>query len=177
MVANWIDALKAAAQGIGHEWIRFFLPRLPNDLRRLVEGEGRRLEAVEGVIGASAFAVITYLVDYRERLPSRRHRMWSSFPRKSTPSLQRRTSNWGPPVYYREYEGDTAGIADPEEARLVQRGWLHDFCVKYGVSPQPWFDQVSSTVTWARADFLMFCTSASKEGRDLGGLRGRFPRL
>ena len=147
----------------------------PNDLRCLVEGEGRRLEGVEVVIGGSAFAVITYLVDYRERPSFKTPPDVVKFSKKEHAITTATHIRLGSSRYYREYEGDIAGIADPEEARLVQRGWLHDFCVKNGVSPQPWFDQVSSTVTWARADFLMFCTSASKEGRDLGGLRGRFP--
>ena len=148
---------------------------LPCDLRRLMEGEARRLESAEVVIGASAFAVITYRVDYRERPSFRTPPGVVKFSKKEHAITKGTHIKLGTSRYYREYEGDTAGIADPEEGRLVQRGWLLDFCVKNGVSPQPWFEQVSSTVTWARADFLMFCTSALKEGRALAGLRDRFP--
>ena len=150
-------------------------PNLPNDLRRLLEGEGRRLESIEGVIGASAFAVITYRVDYGERPSFKTPPGVVKLSRKEHSITEGTHIKLGSSRYYREYEGNTAGVTNPEEARLVQRGWLDEFCVKNGVSLQPWFDQVSSTVTWARADFLMFCTSALTERRGLRSLRGRFP--
>ena len=77
--------------------------------------------------------------------------------------------------YYREYEGDTEGVADPEEDRLVQRGSLREFLEKSGLPPQPGYGDVSSKVTWARLDFLVFCTSAMVEGRGFGELRSQFP--
>ena len=40
---------------------------------------------------------------------------------------------------------------------------------------QSWFENVSSTVTWARTDFLMFFTSIMLRGRGFGDLRSQFP--
>ena len=40
---------------------------------------------------------------------------------------------------------------------------------------QTGFENVSSTVTWARTDFLMFFTSIMLRGRGFGDLRSQFP--
>ena len=81
--------------------------------------------------------------------------------------------------YYREYEDGPAGIADPEEGRLVQRGSMSEFRKKNGITAQARcenaFGNASSRVTWARGDFLMFCTSVTPESRGLGNLRSQFP--
>ena len=76
--------------------------------------------------------------------------------------------------YYREYEGDTEGVADPEEARLVRMISLSEFLRESGLSSQPGYEYVSSAVTWARPDFLMFCTSIIGEGRGFRDLRSQF---
>ena len=148
---------------------------IPEDVRKLLEGEGRRLEAVAFVAGRPAFTVITYRVDYGGR------------PSFETPSGVIKLSmkehaiaasthiQLGSSRYYREYEGDTEGVADSEEARLVQRGSLSEFLQKSGLSPQPGYEHVRSTVTWTRPDFLMFCTSIIAEGRDFRELQSQFP--
>jgi len=77
--------------------------------------------------------------------------------------------------YYREHQDATDGIGDPEEGRLVQRGSLSEVCKKNGSPAPAESDHVSSTMTWARSDFLMFCTSVA-EGPGLGRLRKQFPK-
>ena len=37
---------------------------IPEDVREVLEGEGRKLEAFELVVGTPIFTVITYRVDY-----------------------------------------------------------------------------------------------------------------
>ncbi len=148
---------------------------IPQDVRGLVDGEGRRLEAIEYIIGAPTFAVITYRVDYRApptfgtppgviKLSKKEH----AIPDSSLIKL-------GSSRHYREGEVSTTGVADPEEARLVQRGSLREFRKKNGLSSEPWHDNVSSTVTWARRDFLMFCTSLAPQYGGFGTLKGQFP--
>ena len=145
------------------------------DVRELLEGEGRRLEAVEYVAGRQAFTVITYRLDYRD---------WPSF--ESPPGVIKLSVKEhaiadsthiqiGSSRYYREYEGDTQGVADPEEARLAQRSSLSEFLQTNGLSPRPGYEHVSSAATWARPDFLMFCTSLAAEGRDFRALRSQLP--
>ena len=58
---------------------------------------------------------------------------------------------------------------------MVQRGSLIEFRKKNGLQSQTGGENVSSTVTWARTDFLMFCTSIMLEGRGFGDLRSQFP--
>ena len=148
---------------------------VPQDVRNFIEGEGRRLEACEVVIDTLALAVITYRVDYGD---------WPSF--KVPPGVIKFSKKehaitdsahiiLGSSRYYREYEVGTAGVADPEEGRLVQRGSFSEFCKKNGVPSQPWFENVSSTVTWARDDFLMLCASVTPEVGSFGELRRQFP--
>lgn len=150
------------------------LPGLSGEVGGLFEGNGHRL-ATERVGGSSPFTVVTKLVDYGD---------WSTF--KVPPGVVKLSRKehaitvsphirLGSSRYYREHEDATDGIGDPEEGRLVQRGPLGMFCKKNGIPAQAGFDSVSSTVTWARSDFLMFCTSVSPEGLGLGGLWKQFP--
>ena len=148
---------------------------VPEDLRKLLEGEGRRLDAIEIVVGTPTFAVITYRVDYGDWPSFEAGSGVIKFSKKAHAIPESQDIQLGSSRYYREHEHDTAGIADPEEARLVQRGPLSEFCRKNGTSSQPWFENVSSTVTWARPDFLMFCTSTMREGLSLGELWRQFP--
>ena len=150
-------------------------PGLSGEVGDLLEGNGRRLEAIEAVVGSSTFAVVTWRVDYGDwptfrvppgvvKLSREEHAITAS------PHLRLGSSR-----YYREHEDATDGIRDLEEGRLVQRGALSRFCKKNGIRAQEGFDSVSSTVTWARSDFLMFCTSVAPEGPGLGGLWKQFP--
>ncbi len=147
---------------------------ITEDVRNLIEGEGRSLESVEGVIDKRSFLVITYRVDYGSLPSFKTPPSVIKFSRKEHAIPSSRHIKLGSSRYYREYVGDTDGIADPEEGRLVQRGHLSEFCAKNGVPLQPWFEKVSSTATWARPDFLMFCTSAMQEGRGLRNLQRHF---
>ncbi len=148
---------------------------IPEDVRDLLEGDGCRLEAIEGAIGTSAFAVVTYRVDYGDRPSFKTPPGAIKFSRKEHAITDSTHIKLGASRYYREYEDDTAGIADPEEGRLVQRGSLIEFRKKNGLQSQTGVENVSSTVTWARTDFLMFCTSIMLEGRGFGDLRSQFP--
>ncbi|MCE2465993.1 MAG: hypothetical protein J4G01_07980 [Dehalococcoidia bacterium] len=147
---------------------------IPEDLRKLLEGDGRRLEAFAVVEGRPAFIVITYRVDYGDGPSFEVPPGVIKFSKREHAIVDSTRIQLGSSRYYREYEGDTEGVADPEEARLVQRGSLSEFLQKSGLPSQVGSENVSSTVTWARPDFLMFCTSIMAEGRDLRELRSQF---
>lgn len=132
---------------------------IPKDVRDILEGEGRRLEASECVIGPPTFAVITYRVDYGDRPSFEIPQGVIKFSEKKNAIPASADIRLGTSREYREYEGDTAGVADPEEGRLIQRGTLSEFLKKNDVASQPGFENVSTEVAWARPDFLMFCTS------------------
>ena len=148
---------------------------IPEDVRKILEGQGRRLEAFELVMGTPTFIVITYRVDFGER-PSFAENPPGviKFSKKEYAIADSKTIQLGSSRLYREYEGDTEWVADSEEARLVQRGSLSEFMKKSGLPSQREFEDVSSTVTWARRDFLMFCTSMVAEGRGFRNLQIKF---
>ncbi len=148
---------------------------IPKDVRDLLEEEGRRLEAIEGVIGASAFAVITYRVDYGNQPSFKTPPGVVKFSRKDHAIPDSAYIKLGSSRYYREYKADTAGVADSEEGRLVQMGTLSEFCKKNSIEPLLGSEHVSAEITWARNDFLMFCTSVMLEDRSFGELRSQFP--
>ena len=150
---------------------------IPEDVRVLLEGEGHRLEAFEFVAGTPAFTVITYRVDYGDRPSFDTPLGVIKFSMKEHAIADSTHIQLGSSRYYREYEGDTEGEADPEEARLVQRGSLSEFLKKSGLPSQLEFENVSSTVTWARPDFLTFCTSIMAEGRGFKRATEPVPRL
>lgn len=149
------------------------LSSISEDVRNLLEGEGRRLEAIESVIGTRTFLVITYRVDYGHRSSFETPTGLIKF--SETPHAIPKSPNiqLGSSRYYREHEDDN--VADAEEGRLVQRGAFSEFCRTTGVPSQPGFENVSSTVTWARPDFLMFCTSEFRQGRSCKELQSQFP--
>ena len=126
--------------------------RIPEDARNLLEGEGSKLEASEIVIGTPTFAVITRRVDYGYRPSFKTPPGIIKLSKRAHAIPDSQDIQLGTSRYYRECEVDTAGVADPEEGRLVQRGALSDFCQKNGIPSQPSFENVSSTVTWARPD-------------------------
>ena len=149
--------------------------RIPKDTRDLLEGKGTRLEACEAVIGERTFMVITCRVDYGD---------WPSF--KTPPGLVKFSKKehaipnsehikLGSSRYYREYDEGVDGVADLEEGLMVQRGSFSEFCQKNGVPSRPGFENVSSTVTWARSDFLMFCMSITPQVGGIGELSSQFP--
>ena len=147
---------------------------IPEDVRKLLEGEGHRLEGFEFVGGTPAFTVITYRVDYGDRPSFETPPGVIKFSMKEHAIADSTRIQLGSSRYYREYEGDTEGVADPEEARLVQRGSLSEFLRESGLRSQVGFENVSSTVTWAKSDFLMFCTSIMAKGRGLRELLSQF---
>ena len=148
---------------------------IPEDVRKLLEGEGHRLEASAFVAGTPAFTVITYRVDYGDRPSFETPPGVIKFSMKEHAIADSTHIQLGSSRYYREYEGDTEGVADPEEARLVQKGSLGEFLKKSGLPSQVGFENVSTTATWARPDFLMFCTSIMGKGRGFRELRSQFP--
>ena len=148
---------------------------IPEDVRKLLEGEGHRLEAFAFVAGTLAFTVITYRVDYGDQPSFETPPGVIKFSMKEHAIADSTHIQLGSSRYYREYEGDTEGVADPEEARLVQKGSLSEFLKKSGLPSQVGFGNVSSTVTWARPDFLTFCTSIMADGRGFRELRSQFP--
>ena len=148
---------------------------IPEDVRCSLEGEGIRLEDVEVVLGTPAFAVLTYRVDYSCRPTFETPPSVIKFSIEEYALANSTYIQLGSSRYYREYEGDTEGVADPEEGRLVQRGSLSDFMQKSGLPSQPGFENVSSTVTWSVPDFLTFCTSIMEDGRAIRELRSQFP--
>lgn len=148
---------------------------ITEDVRGFLEGNGRRLEDVEVVMGAPTFAVITYRVDYGDRPTFGTPPHVIKFSKREHALVDSKSIQLGSSRYYREYEGDIEGVADPEEARLVQRGSLSDFLKKNRLPSRPGFESVSSTVTWARPDFLTYCTSIASEVRGHRELRHQFP--
>jgi len=149
------------------------LSSISEDVRNLLEGEGCRLEAIEIVIGTRTFLVITCRVDYGHRSSFETPTGLIKFSKTPHAILESPNIQLGSSLYYREHEDDN--IADAEEGRLVQRGTFSEFCKTNGVPSQPGFENVSSTVTWARPDFLMFCTSAFRQGRSFEELQSQFP--
>ena len=147
---------------------------LPEAVRRLLEGGGRKLENFQSVIGTRTFAVVTYRFSYDDRLSHSTPPRVIKFSSRENSVTQSTRMRLGSSRYYREYEGEIAGIADPEEGRLVQKGSLGEFRSKNSLSPQAGADNVSTTVTWARNDFLMFCTSIFPAGSDFPNLRSQF---
>ena len=148
---------------------------IPEDVRDLLEGSGRGLKATEVAIDTSASTVFTYRVDYGDRPSFQTPLGGIKFSRKEHAIPDSTHVKLGSSRYYRECEDETAGIADPEEGRLVQRGSLSEFRKKNGLPSQTGFENVSSTVTSAKTDFLMFCTSVMLDGRGFGDLRSQFP--
>ena len=133
------------------------------DTKTLMEGEGRRLEAIECVLGMPTFLVITYRVDVRDRQSFKAAPGVIKFSKKEHAIPDSAHIKLGSSRYFRECKEDTAGVADAEEGRLVQRGSLSDFHEKNDLASQPGSEHVSAEVTWTRSDFLMFCTSATPE--------------
>ena len=148
---------------------------IPDDVRDRLKGGGRRLESIEGVIGARTFAVITYRVDYRGRTTFKTPPGIIKFSKPEHAITDSTHIMLGSSRYYRNYEDGAAGVADPEEGRLVQRGSPSEFRVKNGLPSQPGFENAFSSVTWAVPDFLMFCTSVVPAGGGVGSLRSEFP--
>ena len=148
---------------------------IPEDAINLLEEEGRRLEAIDVTIGTPSFMVITYQVDLGDRPSFKTPPSAIKFSKKEYAITNSTHIKLGSSRYYREYEGNTSGVGDSEEARLVQRGSLSEFLEKSGVSPEPGFEHVSTKVTWATTDFLMFCASVISEGRGLEDLLSEFP--
>ena len=148
---------------------------LPEDLRSFLEGGGRSLEAHELVIGTPNLLVATYRVDYDDLPPFKAPPDVIKFSKREHAIADSAHIKLGSSRYYREYEDGTAGVADPEEGRLVQRGSLGEFRKKNRLPPGPGFENASTTVTWAVSDFLMFCTSIIPMGGDIGPLQSRFP--
>ena len=149
------------------------LSSISEDVRNLLEGEGRRLEAIESVIGTRTFLVITYRVDYEHRSSFETPTGLIKFSKTPHAIPESPNIQLGSSRYYREHEDDN--VADDEEGRLVQRGAFSEFCKTTGVPSQPGFENVSSTVTWAMPDFLMFCTSEFRQGRSFKELQSQFP--
>lgn len=148
---------------------------LPGRVRDLLEASGRRLEGIEAVVGLPAFVALTRRADYRE---------WPAF--RDPPGVVKFSSKehaitvsthikLGSSRYYREYEDDGTGIADPEEGQLIQRGSLREFCQKNGLSAPVGSEMVTSTVSWEPNDFLMFCTSVAPQSPVMGDPRSPFP--
>ena len=148
---------------------------IPEDTRTLMEGAGRRLEAIECVLSMQTFLVITYHVDVRDRPSFKTPPGVIKFSKKEHAIPDSGHIKLGLSRYYRECKVDTAGVADAEEGRLVQRGSLSEFHKKNDLASQPGFEPVSAEVTWARSDFLIFCTSVTPEGRGIGALATQFP--
>ena len=148
---------------------------LPGKVRDLLEGNGRRLEAFEVVVGLPSFIVLTRRADYGDRPTFRDPPGVVKFSSREHAITVSTHIKLGSSRYYREYEDDDTGIADPEEGRLIQRGSLSEFCQKNGLSAPAGSEMVSSTVSWVRRDFLMFCTSVAPEGSGLEDLWSRFP--
>lgn len=151
------------------------LSNIPEVVRELLEGGGRMLEAYELVIGTPSFLVLTYRVDYGGLPPFKSPRGVTKFSRSKHAILDATHIKLGSSRYYREYEQGTAGVGDPEEGRLVQRGSLSEFRIKNHLRPEPSFENVSTAVTWAGSDFLMFCTSTILMAQDLKALQNQFP--
>ena len=149
------------------------LSSISEDVRNLLEGERCRLEAIEIVIGPRTFLVITYRVDYGHCSSFETPTGLIKFSKTPHAIPESPNIQLGSSLYYREHEDDN--VADAEEGRLVQRGTFREFCKTNGVPSQPGFENVSSTVTWARPDFLMFCTSAFRQGRSFEKLQRQFP--
>ena len=148
---------------------------LPEDVRDLLEGGGRRLEAHDLVLGVPTFLVVTYRVDYGDLPPFNSPTGVIKFSMREHAIPDSAHIKLGSSRYYRECEDGTAGVADPEEGRLVQRGSVSEFRKKNRLPPGPGIENASTTVTWAGSDFLMFCTSIVPKARDLGALQGEFP--
>ena len=127
---------------------------ISEDVRDFLEGGGRRLEAIEGVIGTSAFVVATYRVDYGDWLSFKTPPGIVKLSRKEHAITDSTHIKLGASRYYREYKDDTAGIADPKEGRVVQRGSLCEFRKKNGLPSRTGFENVSSTVTWGEAQLF-----------------------
>ena len=149
--------------------------RIPKDTRDFLEGEGTKLEACETVIGERTVMVITYQVDYGDRPSFKTPPGLVKFSKKEHAIPNSKHIRLGSSRYYREYEEGADGVADLEEGRMVQRGTLSEFCRKNGVPSRPGFEHVSSTVTWARRDFLMFCMSTTPQVGSIGELWSQFP--
>lgn len=143
--------------------------------RDLLEGNGRRLEAFQAFVGSSAFAVVTRRADYGDRPTFKVPPGVVKFSRKEHAITISSHLKLGSSRYYREQEEAPDGIGDLEEGWLVQRGSFSEFCKKNDIPARAGYDLVTSTVTWARSDFLMFCTSVAPEGPGLGGLGKPFP--
>ena len=148
---------------------------IPEDARTLMEGEGRRLEAIECVLSMPTFLVITYRVDVGECPSFKTPPGANEFSKKEHAIPDSAHITLGSSRYYWECKVDAAGVAEAEEGRLVQRGSLSDFRKKNDLASQPGFEPVSAELTWARSDFLMFCTSVTPEGRGIGELVTQFP--
>ena len=148
---------------------------IPEGVRSLLEEKGRRLEAIERVFDTPTFAVITYRVNYGDQSFLKNPMGVVKFSKKAHAIPHSRDIQLGTSLYYREHGDETVGVADPEEARLVQRGTLSEFCRDTGIPSQSGFEYVSTTVTWARPDFLMFCTSVMQERLGFGELQRQFP--
>lgn len=100
---------------------------LPVRVRDLLEGDGRKLEAVEAVVCPSAFIVLTRRVAYGDRPTFRDPPGVVKFSSGAHAITVSTHIKLGSSRHYREYEDDGTGIADPEEGRLVQTGSLSDF--------------------------------------------------
>ena len=161
------------------------LSSIPESVRDIMEGKGRSLEAIEAVIGTRTFSVVTYRVDYGNQLfpeASPRVAKLSKVEHRITDSKHLRL---GSSKYYREYEGDIAGVADPEEARLTRNGPLdkviRNWTGEQGEDPPRVLGYVNprtmpkATVTFNVPDFLMFCTSIIPWSYVSGSLRKEFP--
>ena len=148
---------------------------LPAKVRNLLEGNGRRLEAFEVVVGPPSFFVLTRRADYGDWSTFRNPPGVIKFSRKEHAITVSTHIKLGSSRYYREYEDDDTGIGDPEEGRLIQKGSFREFCQKNGLSAPAGSEMATATVSWARNDFLMFCTSVAPEGPGLGDPRSPFP--
>lgn len=147
---------------------------LPEKVRNFLEGDGRHLEAFE-VVGPPSFVVLTRRADYGGRPTFRGPPGVVKFSSKEHAITAATHIKLGSSRYYREYEDDDTGIADPEEGGLIQRGSFREFGQKNCLSAPAGSEMVSSTVSWVRRDFLMFCTSVAPDGLGLRDLWNRFP--
>ena len=149
-------------------------------LEYLERKSGIRKEDIGLAVGPPAALVFTRRADYRTYPPT-----FNIPPRVVKLSSKEHAIavathiKLGSSRYYREYEDDDTGIADPEEGQLIQRGSLREFYQKNNLSsPAPaGSDMASTSVTWSGPNFLMFCASVAPDGLGLGDLWNRFSQL